>query len=381
MMKRLLLFMVFTVLVLALTACPSEKPKDTKDTKAPTVTITSAAESTTAKYKLEGTATDDVKVTKVQYAIGNAARQDLTLNGGKFSKEITLSAESTTITVYATDDANNEGKKSITVQFKPTPAAGTEFSQGSAEALNTAVNAVMTRDYSQVQKFASRYVPPFLNDIVGVNAQSLARQTSFNGCPTMTSASAGMLVDFDVPACTITRNGVKLEASGKAVVTFTQGTFAVKTTAPVKVRASKGQEFFEVTLQGQFGYSYTSTKVDATSKSSISFAAKSQQTGDYSYTLTIDAQGNATMVRGQDAQSSGMDAELSGTFGWKNNTNSSSHNLVVSTPTPFQVRMGCSKGPIAGKIKYVLNAKDTFELSYTECGKYQITHNGQAIAN
>lgn len=381
-MKRSLFLITLITLALVLTACPKQQP-DTKDTKAPTVAITSIATSTTATYILKGTATDDVGVSKVQYVIGDAARQDLTLDNGAFSKEITLSAGANAITVYASDEAGNEGKAEKTVTFStaPAPAVGTEFSQSSAEALNTAVKAIMTKDYQQAIKFATRYVPSFLTDISGVNAQSLARQTAFNGCPAMTSTPAGMLVDFDVPACTFTRNGISVQGSGKAVLGRTATAFTITSTTPVKVRASKGQEFFEMTLQGQFSFGRTDNTINVASKSELSFAANSQQTGAYSYTLKADVQGNLSAVQGQDVDTSGMDITAAGTFALTNNTNNASHTLALTTPTPFQIRMACQQGPVAGKLNYVIDSNDTFELSYLECGSYQITHNGNVIPN
>lgn len=102
---------------IALTACGPSGPSGTADTTAPSVHITSAADSGSADYTLTGLAFDNVGVTLASYTIGDGEAQALTVAGQAFSAELTLTLGTNQIGVSARDAAGNVGSTSLTVTY------------------------------------------------------------------------------------------------------------------------------------------------------------------------------------------------------------------------------------------------------------------------
>ncbi|WP_155983293.1 carboxypeptidase regulatory-like domain-containing protein [Thermus sp. CCB_US3_UF1] len=120
-MVRNLLFALGTLGFL-LAGCTPAQP----DTTPPTVTISQPQDGTTLNTNqttIQGSAQDNVRVTRITYQLNGSSEQNLTITPGptvNFSFQVTLQQGNNTLTVNAYDEAGNKGSKTITLTYDPT---------------------------------------------------------------------------------------------------------------------------------------------------------------------------------------------------------------------------------------------------------------------
>ncbi len=96
-----------------------------QDVVKPVVSITTPQDGATvnqAQLTVQGTAQDNVRVTRVTYQLNNGQEQEVSITPGpsvNFSFHLTLQEGQNTITVHAYDPSGNKGSKTVQVTYNP----------------------------------------------------------------------------------------------------------------------------------------------------------------------------------------------------------------------------------------------------------------------